>query len=156
MKIFHLFAILAVATLASGSAVAEIFRWTDAQGHPHYSDNPPAESKTSKVKIHVQSISGPATVTTLDKAPGAALSVGVKEKIKLYTTTWCGYCKRAKAYLALRGIGYEELDAESSEQGKREFAALGGRGVPVILVGRQRMNGYGEARLAVMLEAAGY
>jgi hypothetical protein len=32
----------------------------------------------------------------------------------------------------------------------------GARGVPVILVGTQRMNGYSEERLAAMLKAAGY
>jgi hypothetical protein len=33
---------------------------------------------------------------------------------------------------------------------------MGARGVPVILVGTQRMNGYSEERLAAMLKAAGY
>jgi len=32
----------------------------------------------------------------------------------------------------------------------------GARGVPVIVVGAQRMNGFSEARLAQMLKSAGY
>jgi glutaredoxin len=147
--------LLAIAALAAGLAHAEIFRWTDQAGRVHYSDNPPDQGKTSKVKIRVQSITGPATVTATN-APRQAPTSGMKDKVKLYTTAWCGYCKRAKAYLAQRGIGYDEVDVEASDQGRREFASLGGRGVPVILVGAQRMDGFDQAGLAGMLQTAGY
>jgi len=147
---------LAVAALATGLVHAEIFRWTDEAGRVHYSDSPPDKGKTSKVKIRVQSITGPATVTAANTAPRPAPASGVKDKVKLYTTTWCGYCKRAKAYLVQRGIGYDEVDVEASDQGRREFASLGGRGVPVILVGAQRMDGFDQAGLAGMLQTAGY
>ena len=39
---------------------------------------------------------------------------------------------------------------------RAEYDRLGARGVPVILVGTQRMNGFGEERLARMLKAAGH
>ena len=106
------------------------------------------------MKIRVQSITGPATVTAAGTSSRPASAA--KDKVKVYTTTWCGYCKRAKVYLAQRGIGYDEVDVEASDQGRREFASLGGRGVPVILVGPQRMDGYDQAGLAGMLTAAGY
>ena len=49
-----------------------------------------------------------------------------------------------------------ELDVEKSAEGKQEYRELKGRGVPIILVGDQRMNGYDQARLEGMLRAAGY
>jgi glutaredoxin len=156
MTVRVLVTMLAVAALAVGTTHAEIYRWTDEAGQVHYSDNPPDKLRTSKIKIHVQSITGPATVTAVDGLPRTAPARGAKGKIKLYSATWCGYCKRAKAYLAGRGIGYEEMDVETSDQGRREFAALGGHGVPVILVGSQRMDGYDQAELAALLQAAGY
>ena len=109
-----------------------------------------------QLDLKVNTITGPATLTTIGKpnqqTPAATAGAS---KVKLYTTTWCGYCKRAKAYLQARGTPFQEIDVETSAQGQREFQALGGRGVPVILVGNQRMDGYSEGTLAGMLKQAG-
>jgi mycoredoxin len=32
--------------------------------------------------------------------------------ITMYSTTWCGYCRRLKAQLDREGIGYAEIDIE--------------------------------------------
>jgi mycoredoxin len=32
--------------------------------------------------------------------------------LTMYTTTWCGYCRRLKAQLDAAGIGYDEVDVE--------------------------------------------
>jgi hypothetical protein len=37
---------------------------------------------------------------------------------------------------------FSEYDVDKSSKGKRDFKKLGGKGVPVILVGKQRMNGF--------------
>jgi glutaredoxin len=99
----------------------------------------------------VNSISGPAVVSAVKGGPPAA-----KERVRIYTTAWCGYCKKAKAQLAARGVAFDEVDVETSDSGHREYKALGGRGVPVILVGSQRMDGYDAGRLDAMLRNAGY
>jgi glutaredoxin len=69
---------------------------------------------------------------------------------------WCGYCKRAKAHLAARGVPYDEVDVEATQRGQNEFTQLGGRGVPIILVGSQRMDGFDANGLDAMLAAAGW
>lgn len=35
-----------------------------------------------------------------------------------------------------------EYDVEKSSKGKRDFKRLGGTGVPIILVGQKRLNGF--------------
>jgi mycoredoxin len=35
--------------------------------------------------------------------------------IKMYTTTWCGDCRRAKSFLQEKGIPYEEINIEQVE-----------------------------------------
>jgi glutaredoxin len=134
------------------AATAEIYRWTDAQGKVHYSDSPPPEAKAKQVKIRINSIDGPAVVSTLKDAPAAK----AKDKVRIFTAAWCGYCKKAKAYLAGKRVPFQEVDVEASERGRSEYAQLGGRGVPVILVGSQRMDGFDAAALDGMLSAAGY
>ena len=132
-------------------AAAGVYKWTDAQGRVHYSDSPPPDQKAAQVKIKVNSISGPAVVSAFKAGSPAA-----KERVRLYTTSWCGYCKKAKAQLAGRRVPFDEIDVETSESGQREFASIGGRGVPVILVGGQRMDGFDAGRLDAMLQTAGY
>jgi glutaredoxin len=145
--------LLLLCLLAATSAAADIYRWTDAEGRIHYSDKPPADRKAQHVKIRVPSITGPAVVSgTESRGP----TPGAREPVKIFTTTWCGYCKRAKKQLAARGVPFREIDVEASDSGQREFAALGGRGVPVILVGSQRMDGFDTAGLDAMLANAGY
>lgn len=79
-----------------------------------------------------------------------------RPEVKMYATSWCPYCAKARAYFARRGIAYVEVDIEKSRDGRAEYDRLGARGIPVILVGPQRMNGFSEARLTRLLADAGY
>jgi glutaredoxin len=79
-----------------------------------------------------------------------------RAEVKMYATSWCPYCAKARAYFARRGIAYVEIDIEKSREGRAEYNKLGARGVPVILVGAQRMHGFSEARLSQLLADAGY
>lgn len=36
--------------------------------------------------------------------------------VTMYTTTWCGYCRRLKTQLDSAGIGYTEVDIEQQPQ----------------------------------------
>lgn len=61
----------------------------------------------------------------------------------MYTATWCGYCRRAKAYMAQKHIPYREVDVESAA-GKVEYANTGERGVPVLVRGGEHFVGFSE------------
>jgi glutaredoxin len=79
-----------------------------------------------------------------------------RPEVKMYATSWCPYCAKARAYFARRNIAYVEVDIEKSKEGRAEYERLGARGIPVIFVGPQRMNGFSEARLSQLLSEAGY
>ena len=70
----------------------------------------------------------------------------VPPKVVMYATDWCPYCAKARAYFRTNGIDYIEHDIEKSPAGRAGYQQLGGRGVPLILVGEQRMSGFAEAR----------
>jgi glutaredoxin len=146
----------ALALLAAPPGIpADLYKWTDESGRVHYSDSPPPErSRARKIDVKINSISGPPVVSTIS-SPSRPQAAGGSQPVRMYMTTWCGYCKKAKAYLSSRGIPFQELNVETSESARREFDALGGRGVPVILVGDQRMDGYDESTLAALLKNAG-
>jgi glutaredoxin len=149
MKRLSDLALLCGLTVLIAAAQAGVYKWTDEQGRVHYSDAPPARGKSEQVKIRINSYTGPAVVS---RAPAAASG----SEVLIYTTSWCGVCKMAKAYLDSRGVRYREVDVEADAGGKQAFAKLGGRGVPVILVGESRMDGFDQARLEAMLRSAGH
>lgn len=43
---------------------------------------------------------------------GSAPELSTTVELTLYTTTWCGYCRRLKAQLDRAGIAYTEIDIE--------------------------------------------
>ena len=72
----------------------------------------------------------------------------------MYSAKWCPYCKKAKAYFTARGLRYEEIDIEASDGARREYKELGGKGVPLIFVGRKRMQGFSEAAMDALLKGS--
>lgn len=75
-------------------------------------------------------------------------------RVVMYATDWCGYCARARAYFEENGIAYTELDIDKSHAAHAQFKRLGGRGVPLILVGRERVNGFSELAFEFALQKA--
>jgi len=77
-------------------------------------------------------------------APGAAEGHGrhLKSPVIMYSTRWCPYCKKAREYFARHQFSYVEYDIEASATNLESFRALNGNGVPLILVGNRRMEGF--------------
>ncbi|GMV29018.1 MAG: hypothetical protein AMXMBFR59_11430 [Rhodanobacteraceae bacterium] len=69
---------------------------------------------------------------------------------------WCGYCQRLKAALDAAKVSYTELDVEDGGQGHDAFVALGGRGVPVTVIGQDVVYGYDTGRLGTLLSERGH
>ena len=65
-----------------------------------------------------------------------------RPSVVMYSAVWCGVCKRARQFFQANNIPFSEYDVETSVRGKNDFARLKDRGVPVILIGKKRMNGF--------------
>ena len=65
-----------------------------------------------------------------------------EQKVVMYATSWCPYCQQARNYFREQGISYTEYDIERDAEAKQRYQAFGGRGIPVIFVGKRRMNGF--------------
>ncbi len=149
MKILPAFRILALSLLSLGLAApakADIYQWTDEKGKTHFGDNKPQDRPA-------QAFQGGATVSFM--GGGAPTAAHAADKVRVFVTQSCPYCKKAKAFLRKRGTPFEELDIEASRSAEAEYKRLGASGVPVILVGKQRMNGFDESGLANLLLNAG-
>ena len=40
----------------------------------------------------------------------------MNDQITMYSTTWCGYCRRLKSQLEREGIGFAEVDIEQTPE----------------------------------------
>jgi glutaredoxin len=64
--------------------------------------------------------------------------------VAMYATAWCPYCAKARAYFKRTNTAYIEHDIEKSADAHAEFRRLGGRGVPLIVVGSEKLRGFSE------------
>ncbi len=116
-------------------AFAEILKWTDKDGKVHFGDRPPADAVTSIVKVKINTYESPNVEAMQDV-------LNPKDKVVMYSAEWCGVCKKAKKYFKANNIPYKDYDIEKSSKGKKDYKKLRAKGVPVILVGKKRLNGF--------------
>jgi glutaredoxin len=81
--------------------------------------------------------------------------------VTVYSASWCGVCKTAKAWLKKRGIPYIEKDVERDAGAAEELSAKAAQqglrpsGVPVIDVAGELMMGFDAEALSRLLEKKG-
>ena len=84
-------------------------------------------------------------VDMLDPPPN--FSSVAEDAVVVYTTSTCGYCFKTKQFLTKMGVKYSEVDIEKSESGYRQYTQLGGQGVPLIIIGKTVIHGYGKGEI---------
>jgi len=63
--------------------------------------------------------------------------------IKMYTTSWCPWCQRAKRLLNEKGLEFEEINIEEQVMSREELAKItGGRSVPQIVINDEPIGGF--------------
>ena len=72
-------------------------------------------------------------------------------RITLYSSSNCPHCRRAREYLRRKGMHFQELDVQRNPRAQKAFARLGARGVPVIMIGDKRIDGFDIRRLDAAL-----
>ena len=66
-------------------------------------------------------------------------------KITVYTTEPCGYCRQAKALLDKRGLSFDEVNLARDADGRAELAARTGMMTfPQVIIGDELVGGFTE------------
>ena len=133
--------LLLVLMFLSPVTQGELYKWVDESGRTHYGDSPPDKAKLKEITGNVSSFT---SVSVEPFVYDSSLVTGRQKSksVAMYSTSWCGYCKKAARHFRKNNIPFTEHDIEKSETAAREYKKLRGRGVPVILIGDQRMNGF--------------
>jgi len=132
-------------TLCSSAVNGSIYKWVDEKGKVHFTDSPPDDIKTEEVELRIN------TYTSVEIKP-LTERLGKKDKVVMYSATWCRMCKKAKNYFRKNNIPYVSYDVEKSRIGKMDFKLLRGKSIPIIIVGSKRMNGFTAAKFERLYE----
>jgi glutaredoxin 3 len=70
--------------------------------------------------------------------------INASPQIVMYSTTWCGYCHRARGLLERKGVGIQEIkvDEDPSQREVMVQKSGGRRTVPQIFIGERHVGGY--------------
>jgi len=146
--------IMAAAWLAVASAplsAAQLYQWKDAQGQTVYSDQqPPPSVRNSQQKAFKSTSSDAgesyATRTAREKSP-----------VTLYANACGAPCDLARQLLNNRGVPYSNKDPQANPEAQAELQKLTGRtSVPVIVIGKDKIDGFETTQWQTALDNAGY
>jgi glutaredoxin len=170
-RIKHLAIILLFLATITFPAAGDIYTWTDENGVRHFTNEPPPDIEHAQQQVEIKFNSdryrqrekerkGLQKATLNDESPAenaetqkasATDNIVPPGKVVIFTTPTCGYCIRAKAFLAKHKIPHTEYDITLDSQAQKRFRELHGNGVPLIFIGKERVIGFNQSRLKKLL-----
>ena len=139
-----------VLLLCAAGAGAQMFKWTDAKGVVHFSDQPPP---SSAARVERKSFAAGAQGVQLPYALAQAVK---KSPVVLYTSSPCAPCDQGRALLHKRGIPFTEKTVVSHQDQQQLGEAGGSSQVPLLLVGGTKRQGFEAGEWNDALNAAAY
>jgi len=139
---------------------ADVYRYTDGAGALHFVDDIAKVPKKYRDQLdHAPPLPD---ITVMDAAPATSppsvagsqrrprresprlreVSSTGSDQVEVFMTSWCGYCKKMVRFLTEKGIPFTTYDIENDPVAARTYRELGGRGVPVVRVGKHVVYGY--------------
>ena len=78
----------------------------------------------------------------------------VEEKVVLYSTAWCQFCKATRKFLEENNIAYEDRDIEKgNEHTDKLYASIGAKAIPQVVIGNKIISGFNEKLIREELKA---
>jgi glutaredoxin len=94
---------------------------------------------------------------TRDKAPKEWELANARKRVPIvmYSTAWCGVCKKARSYFEKERISFIEYDVDKNASARAEYLALNPRrSVPTIKIGNEVVVGFSEGAVDRALKDA--
>lgn len=157
VRLLPRFAMLLACASVAVAGAQTVYKSVGPDGRVVYSDHPPANGRVEKTMTfeNLPSSELPASSSSYveqlrrmharDAAAQASAATSAGAGPVLYAAAWCGYCKKARAWLGGHGVAYREVDVETPA-GVEAFAqAGGGRGIPLLVANGRRVQGWSPA-----------
>ena len=167
MKIFLATIPFIFLSILSQGYTQTLYKYTDKNGTVIFTDQPdkiPPEYRDQSQKRDMPKSDYKEPLPDYSKKPKSGISKAmedVKDKfvanrgqpeVVLYTTSWCGYCKKAREHLNKLGVRYTEKDIERDMQAKRELIGYTGRtAIPFMTIDGNKVHGYNPRKVERLL-----
>lgn len=148
----------------AGRERASFYRYTDESGSVRF------VTSLADVPDHLRKHAQPVTQNRVQRAPtsasakpptrarrpaGAEPALARNRDVIVYTTSWCGWCRKTLAFLDQNGIAYENRDIEADGAWRDELEEkTGGTSIPVVEIDGEIIRGYDPARIRQLLETS--
>jgi glutaredoxin len=142
----------AVLLLATATAHAQQYRWTDDRGRVHLTDTPPPPSAKD-----VRRIESRAAQPEGPQLPFELARLQKDFPVTLYTAPNCkDLCENARAALNKRSVPFSEEQVWNEETAQKLKGVSGSDQLPVLIVGRSVLVGFEQEQFDTLLNSAGY
>ncbi len=156
----YLLVVIVILLSCSVSWATDIYKWEDEDGEVHYTDTPPGdmsewedvgEATTEDNRQYENNepqrpaFDRQAITELLNELNDETEDVEeeIQHSVELYTTSWCSYCKKAKAYFRSKGIAFTEYNIEKDKAAQKRMRSLTkSRAVPFAVINGQQIQGY--------------
>jgi glutaredoxin len=160
IKMRMLFMLSFAVAVAEAQAATTLYKSIGPDGKITYSDQPLAQARDTKTLTFASAPTSPLSAETLayidqlqKSANARAAAPAAVSTPVLYSASWCGYCKQAKAYLTRKQVAYSEVDIDIKD-GLAAYARAGGgggKGVPLLVANGKSMFGFSAAGYDTLL-----
>lgn len=152
LAVFFCFLCMFLVFAAQSAQAGSLFRWIDAAGNVHYTDQPPPPS-VADVQEKALLKSPQASGQTSYAVQAAAHNFPVT----LYITNCGDTCTQAREHLTKRHIPFSEKNPSEPAAGDALQKLTGGLAIPVLVVGKSApIKGYSADSWDAALDVAGY
>ena len=156
----YLLVVIVILLSCSVSWATDIYKWEDEDGVVHYTDTPPGdvsewedvgEATTEDNQQYENNepqrpaFDTQAITELLNELNDETEDVEeeIHHSVELYTTSWCSYCKKAKAFFRSKGIAFIEYNIEKDKAAQQRLLSLSkSRTVPFAVINGQQIRGY--------------
>lgn len=73
------------------------------------------------------------------------------EKVDIFTSSTCQYCKMAKEFFKENNVDFVEHNITTNPEAKKELIQKGYRGVPVIVINGEYIVGFDKGKVSNLL-----
>jgi glutaredoxin-like YruB-family protein len=85
----------------------------------------------------------------------AGIEQAMEHEVVVYTTSWCGWCRKTLSFLDKQGVAYENRDIEADDAWREELIEkTGGTTIPVVEIDGEIIRGYDPTRMAQLLRSS--
>ena len=143
---------------------ATFYRYTDESGSVRF------VTSLAEVPRHLREAAQAVTQDRVQRAPASASAkpatrtkrsaraepaLARNRDVIVYTTSWCGWCRKTLAFLDKNGIDYENRDIEADDAWRDELEEkTGGTSIPVVEIDGEIIRGYDPTRMRQLLESS--